>query len=192
MNIFVGESNMKKKKWIFLSAFIVLFIALAGWGGSILYSEGDSVGSRISKLTANVVGMNKEKDEDASSNVLHEPTSKDIVQFATNEFENGHDFIEEFHGFYNDTLGWGKANTADYDEQRAKAVRIVELIKSAEIQNEQLNGDFKLIESYANQVIASDERDSMLKLHRLFHDLDIYLNGYSRANSFGVTEFKGI
>jgi hypothetical protein len=183
---------MKNKKWLLLSTFIVLFIALVGWGGRILYTKGDSVEVRNSALTPNVEQTNEEKDGGTSSKVIHEQTSKDIIVFSTNEFENGHDFIEEFHGFYNDTLGWGKANTADYDKQRATAVRIVELIKSAEIQNEQLNGDFKLVESYANQVIESDDLDSMLKLHRLFHDLDIYLNGYSRANSFGITEFKGI
>lgn len=182
---------MKNKKRVLLSTLIVLFIALAGWGGSILYTKGDSAEVRNSTLTPNVEQTNEEKGV-GSSKVIHEPTSKDIIVFSTNEFENGHAFIEEFHGFYNDTLGWGKANTADYDKQRATAVRVVELIKSAEIQNEQLNGDFKLIESYANQVIESDDLDSMLKLHRLFHDLDIYLNGYSRANSFGVTEFKGI
>jgi hypothetical protein len=192
MNIFVGETIMKNKKRVILSTLIILFIALAGWGGSILYTKGDSAGVRNSTLTPNVEQTNEEKDGGTSSKVIHEPTSKDIIVFSTNEFENGHVFIEEFHGFYNDTLGWGKANTADYDKQQATAVRIVELIKSAEIQNEQLNGDFKLIESYANQVIESDDPDSMLKLHRLFHDLDIYLNGYSRADSFGVTEFKGI
>ena len=183
---------MKSKKWLLLSTFIVLFIALVGWGGRILYTKGDSVGVRNSTLTPNVEQTNEEKDGGTSSKAIHEPASKDIIVFSTNEFENGHDFIEEFHGFYNDTLGWGKVNTADYDKQRATAVRIVELIKSAEIPNEQLNGDFKLIESYANQVIASDDRDAMLKLHRLLHDLDIYLNGYSRAGSFGVTEFKGV
>ena len=183
---------MKNKKRVLLSTLIVLFIALAGWGGSILYSKGDLAGVRNSTLTPTVERTNEEKDGDTSSKVIHDPTSKDIIVFSTNEFENGHAFIEEFHGFYNGTLGWGKVSTADYDKQRATAIRIVELIKSAEIQNEQLNGDFKLIESYANQVIESDNRDSMRKLHRLFHDLDIYFNGYSRAGSFGVTEFKGI
>ena len=178
------------KKVILLSFLLCLFIAGAGWGGWAIFSTKFDQTSEKNEAISDE-GPISEESEDMSTDIVNEPAANDVVLFTTGEYENGHDFISEFHGFYNDTLCWGRVRTADYEEQKRTALKIVEAFKKAKVQDEKLQGDFAMIERHAKQVIDTDDRDAMVTLHRLFHDLDIYFNGYSKDNTFGVTEFKG-
>lgn len=179
---------MKHKKWILLSSLICLFFVLAVWVSWTMFSSGKT-SEPINSDTGTTI---EENSEDFSEEVVNERTKEDIVVFAASEFENGHDFIDEFHDFYNTTLCWGRVETADYKDQQETALRIVEAFKGVKIQDKRLSEDFISIENTAKQVIDSDNRDAMIKLHRLFHDLDIYFNGYSKDDTFGVTEYKGV
>jgi hypothetical protein len=183
---------MKNKKWILVSSFICLFIAVAGWIGWTQILSEKSAEPMISDRKSTVGKTQEEESKDFSNEVVNEPAAGDIVVFSTSEFENGHDFIAEFHDYYNDTLCWGRVNTVDYKDQKDTALRIVEVFKGVKVEDKRLSEDFVSIENTAKQVIESDDRDAMVKLHRLFHDLDIYFNGYSQDDIFGVTHFKGI
>lgn len=180
-----------KAHWkIFLSLGVVL-IAAGIYGGFILFSSGHS--EQVATINGKDQEINEEKSQDdIPTDIIHEPASKDIIIFSSGEFSNGHEFIVEFHQFYNNTLCWGRVNTANYKEQKDKALEIVEVFKGIEINDEDLYNDFIQIENSAKKVIESDNRKAMIELHRLFHDLDIHLNGYARDDTFGVTAFKGV
>ena len=182
---------MKQKKWILLFSLICLFFVLAGLVSWTLFSSGKSAEPMNSDITSNP-GTTIEESDDFSEEVVNESTKEDIVVFSASEFENAHDFIEEFHDFYNTTLCWGRVVTADYKDQQETALRIVEVFKGAKIQDKRLSEDFISIENSAKQVIESDDRDATIRLHRLFHVLDIYFNGYSKDDTYGVTEYKGV
>ena len=181
---------MKGKKWILVSTLLLLGIAGTSWSGWTFFSSANVAEPRNSDTITKTEKAIEEESEDFSTDVVNEPASKDVVVFSSNVYENGHDFIAEFHDFYNNTLCWGRVKTADYKDQKDTALRIVEAFTSVEVNDERLYDDFESIENAAKQVIASDDREAMVILHRLFHDLDIHFNGYSKDNIFGVTEFN--
>ncbi|OAS86603.1 MULTISPECIES: hypothetical protein [Metabacillus] len=183
---------MKHKKWILLSSIICLIFVFAGWVSWTLFSSGNSAEPINSNTSSNPGTKIEEKSEDFSEEIVNKPVKEEIVVFSESDFENGHDFIEVFHDFYNTTLCWERVETADYKDQQEKALRIVEAFKGIKIKDKRLSEDFISIENTAKQVIESEDRDAMIKLHRLFHDLDIYFNGYSKDDTFGVTEYKGV
>jgi flagellar basal body-associated protein FliL len=104
------EMNMKQKKWILLFSLICLFFVLAGWVSWTLFSSEKSAVPMNSDITSNP-GKTIEESDDISEEVVNKPTKEDIVVFSASEFENAHDFIEEFHDFYNTTLCWGRVNS---------------------------------------------------------------------------------
>ncbi len=180
-----------KKKWKHIVPIGILLIAIGSLGGFALFSSGDKNQVKI----ANEAILQKDQDEmkkDVPTDVVHEPTSKDIISFKSGEYSDGHEFIIDFHQFYNVTLCWGRVNTANYKEQKDKALEIIEALEGIEINNKDLYDDFIQIENLAKKVVENDNRKAMIALHRLFHDLDIHLNGYTRDDIFGVTAFKGI
>lgn len=132
--------------------------------------------------------------EDFSTEVVNTPLEESIVVFNENEtsFENGHDFISTHHKFYNETLGWGRIESESYERQKENAESILASMENIiEIKNEHIKKDFEAIQQIAQTVIQSDDRDAMRKLHRYFHDLDIYFNGYDYNQTFNITTFVG-
>lgn len=120
---------------------------------------------------------------------FHKPADVSIITMG--DGKDGHSFISTYHDFYNNTLGWNRIHSADYDEQVKIAKEIIDQIDGAHIQNDKLAKDFATIQEIAESLISEESRETMRTLHRFFHDLDIYLNGYNRASTFGVTEYKG-
>ncbi|WP_052737617.1 hypothetical protein [Bacillus sp. SA1-12] len=177
---------MQLNKRIVIACIIGIFLAGFGW-----YRWSSLNESTILNLI-NDAGKDKQASEDLGKVAVNEPVPEDMVVFSTAKFANGHDFIKEFHNFYNDTLCWGRVDTANYKNQQEIAMRIVEAFKGLKVNDSKLHEDFVTIESTAKLVVQSDDREAMVKLHRLFHDLDIFFNGYSQDHAFGVTQFKGI
>lgn len=183
--------GMMKTYWKIIIPLGIMLIAAGAYGGFFLFLSGNT--EQKATLGGNVPAIQSEQQQkDIPTEVIHEPASKDIISFTTGEFTDGHEFITDFHQYYNNTLCWGRVNTANYKEQKDKALEIVEVFKGIEISNEDLYNDFVQIENSAKKVIKSDNRKAMIQLHRLFHDLDIHLNGYARDDTFGVTAFKGV
>lgn len=127
--------------------------------------------------------------EEMSTEAVNEPVDKSVVTLA--DGSSGHDFISKWHDFYNDTLGWGRLETTDYAEQQEAAESILSQAENIVIDDSNITSDLEHIKEAAKLVAADDNRDAMRSLHRYFHDLDIYFNGYDYNQTFGVTEFKG-
>lgn len=181
---------MKHKKTIAIGLLLFLFILITASYKGLDYITSTKVFEKDQKKA--IEKSNTDISEDVSIEVINEPASKDVVVFSTTEYENGHDFITDLHEFYNETLCWGRVHTVDYKKQQEKALHIVSIFKDIEVKDEMLYEDFLTIENTAKKVIDLDDRDAMIKLHRLFHDLDIYFNGYSEDDTFGVTSYKGV
>lgn len=127
--------------------------------------------------------------EEMNTEAVNEPVDKSVVTLA--DGSSGHDFISKWHDFYNDTLGWGRLETTDYAEQQEAAESILSQAENIVIDDSNITSDLEHIKEAAKLVAAADNRDAMRSLHRYFHDLDIYFNGYDYNQTFGVTEFKG-
>ncbi|MBM7603539.1 hypothetical protein JOC75_001509 [Metabacillus crassostreae] len=179
-----------KKAKIVIGILLILFILIIASYKGLDYMTSTKVFEKDPKKA--IEKSDIDINEDVSTDVINVPASKDVVVFSTTEYENGHDFIIELHEFYNETLCWGRVHTADYRKQQEKALHIVSIFKDIEVKDKMLYEDFLTIENTAKKVIDSDDRDAMIKLHRLFHDLDIYFNGYSEDDTFGVTSYKGV
>ncbi len=130
-----------------------------------------------------------EESEDMNTEPVNKPTDESVVTMA--DGSSGHDFISEWHDFYNETLGWGRLETTDYTDQKEAAESILAQAENIEIDNNEISADLDLIKEAAELVAANDNRDAMRSLHRYFHDLDIYFNGYDYSQTFGVTSYKG-
>jgi len=161
---------MKKKIWMIISLAILFITTFSIWN----WLESSNQASR-----------------DFSKDVVNSPVSEKIVKMNSNQYQNGHEFISYYHEFYNETLCYGRIEIANYSNQKGAAKEIIETLKNIEVQNDKLKEDFQQIEKYAQKVVEKDDRNAMRMLHRLFHDLDIYFNGYSYNTTFGVTKFKG-
>ncbi|MCU9612012.1 hypothetical protein OEV98_00380 [Caldibacillus lycopersici] len=176
-------------KIIFWTCFVILLI---GGGGAATYFFLTSPleNKQASDANEKVASTEKEEQEEGESQeVVNKPADISIVTLA--DGMNGHDFISNYHDFYNETLGWGRIDTASYSEQKEKAEEILQSIKGISILDDAIKEDIGQIEHYANIVLESDDRWAMRMLHRLFHDLDIYFNGYDYNQSFGVTQYRG-
>lgn len=178
--------SWKKLLWI-----IPLIIVLTGsgmWLGWRLLAI-DSVETSVDTRPSVTKGS-----EDTTGEVVNTPVSESIVVFNESDspYKNGHDFISQTHKFYNETLGWGGLETASYSDQKEKAESIIKIINTIqELKNEELKNDFEDIRTLAERVVQKDDRKAMRSLHRYFHDLDIYFNGYDYHQTFQVTAFKG-
>ncbi|WP_226642073.1 hypothetical protein [Mesobacillus subterraneus] len=101
-------------------------------------------------------------------------------------------FIHEFHTKYNDTLGWGRIDKVDWEEQREIASEVISVLTTVETDNTALQADFATISSYSKIIKeGKKEKKTLLQLHRYFHDLDIEFNGYNDTSDyFNITEYK--
>jgi hypothetical protein len=179
--------SWKKLLWIIPLIFVLLGSGMwLGWRLLTIDSMETSVDTRPSVTKGS---------EDSTREIVNTPVSETIVVFndIDSPYKNGHDFIGQIHSFYNETLGWGGIGTASYSEQKEKAEFIIETINQIqEVKNEELKRDFEEIKVLAERVVEKDDRKAMRSLHRYFHDLDIYFNGYDYHQTFQVTSFNGV
>lgn len=167
---------------------IVIFVVGIISSSYFLLSWGEKPAEQTSTNSENQVESTTMNSENFDE-VVHTPADQSIITMANGS--DGHSFIAKYHKFYNDSLGWNRIHSADYDEQVKVAKEIIEQIDGAQINNEKLANDLATIKDLAESLISKESRQTMRKLHRYFHDLDIYLNGYDRASTFGYTEYKG-
>lgn len=182
--------RMSWRKWLWIvPGMLILFAGsvLLGWGLLQIANKTDvvSVDSGTSVT---------QEDESFSSQIVNTPVSESILVFNKDEqtYQNGHEFISKIHNFYEETLTYGRIQTASYEEQKKMAESIIETInRFEEVDSEELKTDLTAIKALAERVSKSDDREAMRKLHRYFHDLDIYLNGYDYEQIYQITAFKG-
>lgn len=126
--------------------------------------------------------------------VVNEPLEEDVATITyDNKEESAHAFVSHFHKFYNNTVCYGRVDSLDMDEQMEALDEIVTTLNVLETNNEELRADFNKIADLAREAKENkDEPDTMnyILLHRYFHDLDIYFNGYDYSHAWGVTKYK--
>lgn len=175
------------------------------WTAGIIAVIGCSIGLVFFLLTRGEIPTNSSKQETSTSvnedkedinsseefdkEVVNEPTPTSVITMS--DGSDGHRFISTYHTFYNKTLGHGKIHSANYDEQVTTAKEILQKLENVEITNDAITNDFQSIEENAEKLIDKNSDKTLRNIHRLFHDLDIYLNGYDRNPLFHVTEYKG-
>jgi hypothetical protein len=122
--------------------------------------------------------------------------SNTVAEFSeeaeTSKYKNVGLFIKDFHDKYNDSLGWGRIDSVKWSEQTDIATEILHVMDKIQTKNQALQQDLDKISSYANDVISGKEdKDTLLKLHRYFHDLDIEFNGYGDTKDYyNITTYK--
>ncbi|GIN64130.1 hypothetical protein J27TS8_41230 [Robertmurraya siralis] len=181
---------MKLKLWLWLIPLMFIVLGLSVWiGWSLLGTSNTAKSTEASGADPSVT----QEDQDFSAEVVNTPVSESIIVFKNDElgFKNGHDFIGQLHKFYNETLGWGRIDTTSYSEQQEKAELIIRALENVEVMDAAVQMDFDRIKEYAEIVAKEDDREAMRNLHRYFHDLDIYFNGYDYKETFKVTIFQG-
>ncbi|KKK37282.1 hypothetical protein WQ57_15130 [Mesobacillus campisalis] len=119
-----------------------------------------------------------------------------VAQFKDDGEVNGYnsvgDFIDHYHKEYNDSLGWGGIDTVDWPEQKKIAEEILGVMTEVETDHPALQKDLKQIQGYAQAVESgAKDKQTLLKLHRYFHDLDVEFNDYRETRDYyDVTEYK--
>ncbi|MGE7766296.1 hypothetical protein [Peribacillus sp. NPDC096540] len=71
------------------------------------------------------------------------------------------------------------------------ANEILDTIDGVSTKNQDLADDFKEIKKYTAIAMKEEDQNAYIQLHRMFHDLDIYFNGYSYNQTWGVSVFMG-
>ncbi|WJQ13100.1 hypothetical protein QT238_13095 [Geobacillus stearothermophilus] len=160
------------KKYVFLG--ISLF--LTALGGAYFYFN---IGEPITK--------SKSHEETTNTNEnLSKKQSNDI-----SAQENANEAISITHDFLNDLLGWGGAKTFDFKDNKENIGKLHTYIKEAislasnETIKSDLNNALKAVEK------AEKNKDvyGLLVAHRIFHDLDGYLNNDPLdGNVWGYTQ----
>ncbi len=111
------------------------------------------------------------------------------VEIASEPFVSHSELIQKGHQFYNDTTGWGRIEVLNWEDQQ-KFAQIL-LISLNEIEEkESLQKDLNHIQSLATFIVENNkEKEHILFLHRIFHDLDIDVNQYEHEDYFDVTQY---
>jgi cytochrome c556 len=130
-----------------------------------------------------------EVEESFNTEKVNTPVNEEVVALA--DGTSGHTFISNWHDFYNETLGWGRLETTSYEEQKEAALSILKEMKDIKVSDDKIAQDMEDITANAQVIAEKDDRAAMRNLHRYFHDLDIYFNGYNYNQTFGITEFRG-
>jgi hypothetical protein len=111
------------------------------------------------------------------------------VEIPSEPYDNESELIQEAHNFYNQTAGWGRIDSLNWEEQK-RFCRIV--VNSLDViqEKESLIKDFERIRSLVTTIIEKDrDKQNVVMLHRIFHDLDIDINNYENEDYFEVTNY---
>ncbi|HAQ08883.1 MAG TPA: hypothetical protein DCR24_15755 [Bacillus bacterium] len=149
------------------------------FGYSIWQAENDLSIKKIREAAA----AQAEKEQEAA--VFHKES-------AEQDYKTVGVFISDSHEWYNQTLGWGAIGSVKWDEQKQKAGNINLVLKDIQTDNANLQADFEKISEYSNAIANGiKETQTLLKMHRYFHDLDIEFNGYKKTKDYyNITEYK--
>jgi hypothetical protein len=111
------------------------------------------------------------------------------VEIPSKPYVSESELIQQAHHFYNQTTGWGKIDSLNWEEQK-KFCQI--LLSSLDVINEKesLVKDFDHIRSLATTIKEKEkDKQNVIMLHRIFHDLDIDMNNYENEDYFEVTNY---
>lgn len=131
----------------------------------------------------------EEQDEFASKKTLEQVEK--IQETVGKKHEDIGKFVSDIHNFYNETTGYGRIDSLNWEQQKKKAKEIANELqeKAAKIENKSLERDIEEILNLTKDIQDKKETSVVRALHRMFHDLDIALNSYNESDKiWGVTE----
>lgn len=139
---------------------------------------------------------NKQKEKVIENNLddakLTESAIDEDAIITINE-KNAGDTIHHIHTFYNGTICYGGYKDVSEKDQLEMARKILKYIEEFNTENENLQDDLDKINTIATNIRkrgTSNSESAYIALHRMFHDLDIYINGY-KEKPFNVTNYRG-
>ena len=137
----------------------------------------------------------KEGQPEEQFEVVNEPLEEDVATITdkNNQEQSAHAFVNDFHDFYNDTVCYGRVNSLNLAEQVEALDEILVTLNVLKTNNADLRADFDKIAELARELKENKTNPDLINftlLHRYFHDLDIYFNGYDYSYAWGVTKYK--
>src|SRR5699024_9571688 len=174
---------MKKKRklgWFMLVSvlFITFVLIILLYSNVFQFNIGSSGNSSGAVSSDHMSDETKQKLEEVQNTVGKE--HRDIGEL-----------IAEAHQFYNKTTGYGAIKSRDWDEQRDEADRFnAQLEKNlSQVRHDALQKDIQKLIGLTGDVAHEEEKETIIHIHRLVHDLDIALNDYSGYDKiWNVTE----
>jgi len=165
-----------KRYWGLLTFSLCLVIAASVWAIAAVKTEQTSQIGNTGKGQAILTSQGEKLVEKQ-------------IEIASEPFTSHSEFIQKGHQFYNDTAGWGRIEALNWEDQR-KFARLL-LTSLNEIgEKDSLQKDLTHIQSLATFIIENNkEKEHVLFLHRIFHDLDIDVNQYEHEDYFDVTQY---
>ncbi|WP_071394599.1 hypothetical protein [Bacillus tuaregi] len=163
-----------KKNWGVMTFGLCLVMAAGIWSIATKMEQ-TSLNGNLSKSQATITDG--------------EDNGQKPLEIASEPFVSPTEFIQKGHQFYNDTAGWGRIESLNWGDQQKFAQLLLDSIEQLE-ENEALQKDFSHIQSLAIFIVEnSNDKDHVLLLHRIFHDLDIDFNQYEHEDYFDVTQY---
>lgn len=184
-SVFLAKENHGSKMgwfgWTILSVILVTII------GSFLFFF------NIFNLDIKSI-FSSEKNADGNEEPVSEETMEKVEEVQKTVGKDHTDigkFVAEMHDFYNETTGYGRIASLDWEEQKDQANNILSTLdeKLSNVKDDALRADIERIKGLAKRAINEQETEHVRNLHRMFHDLDIALNNYNGYDTiWKVTE----
>ena len=139
---------------------------------------------------------NKQKEKVIENNLGDAKLTESAVDedaVITINGKNAGDTIHHIHTFYNGTICYGGYKDVSEIDQLEMARKIRKYIGEFNTENENLQDDLDKINTIATKIIkrgTSNSESAYIALHKMFHDLDIYINDY-KEEPFNVTNYRG-
>jgi|SRR5690625_2500261 len=147
-----------------------------------------------SNVTNLIKGLNVGANDSESSDEMSDGTKQQVKKVQNTvgkEHQEIGKLIAAAHKFYNKTTGYGAIKSLDWDDQREEAALLINQLNEEipKINDEALLTDVQKLKNLAEQVLNEEEKETVIHIHRLVHDLDIALNDYSGYDKiWNVTE----
>ena len=148
-------------------------------------------------LFITLTGCNNKQKEKVIENNLDDAKSTESAidedAVITINGKNAGDTIHHIHTFYNGTICYGGYKDVSENDQLEMARKIQKYIGEFNTENENLQDDLDKINTIATNISkrgTSNSESAYITLHRMFHDLDIYINDY-KEEPFNVTKYRG-
>jgi hypothetical protein len=115
--------------------------------------------------------------------------TKESLEIPPEPYVSESEIIQQAHHFYNQTAGWGRIDSLNWEKQKEFAQLLLVSLDVIE-EKESLRKDFEHIHSLASFINEKDkDKQNIILLHRIFHDLDIDMNNYENDDYFEVTNY---
>jgi len=100
-------------------------------------------------------------------------------------------YISSNHEYWNNELCWGRSEKYSFvvfQKHYNEYIEDLNQIINA-VEDKGLRADFIHVQELLKNASETEKIDSLIDVHRVFHDLDVKFNGYSSSDYFGITQY---